>query len=74
MCVGALYQCSPSTMFQGTTHPVKPVVCMVLQYTDRLRGDKVIGQFNNTALGFTTNLMINEWHKNWKATKEMDLV
>jgi len=52
-------------MFQGTTHPVKPAACMVLQYTDRLRGDKIIGLFNNTALGFMTNSLINEWQENW---------
>jgi hypothetical protein len=81
-CVGTLYQCSPSTKFQGTTHPVKPAVCMVLQYTDRLRGDKVVGLFDNTALGFTTNSMIkfttnsviNEWQENCKTTKKMVLI
>lgn len=57
-CVGAFYQCCPSTTFQGTTHPLKPAVCMVLQYTDRFRGDKVIGLFNNTALDFMTKSMI----------------
>jgi hypothetical protein len=48
-CVGALNQCSPSTKCLETTHPEKPVVCVVLQYTDRLTGHKV-----NTALRFTT--------------------
>jgi hypothetical protein len=42
-------------MFLGTTNPVTPVVCMVLQHTDRLRGDEVIALFNSAVLGFMTN-------------------